>query len=131
MPSITGEEIVYAMRKGTTWGTAVACVAGDGFMATGASLEPENETTVDDSLGQFAPTDAYPGTTKITPSVNGYLRYNDEVVWSMIAAFMGTAGLPVTHTLGTLSKDHVLKVAKNVDGIFFTLAGPRRADSCR
>jgi hypothetical protein len=40
----------------------------------------------------------------------------------MLAAIMGTAGVPVTHAAGTLSKDHVLKVAKNTDGLFFTLA---------
>jgi hypothetical protein len=33
----------------------------------------------------------------------------------------GTAGVPVTHAAGTLSKDHVLKIAKNTDGLFFTL----------
>jgi hypothetical protein len=119
---LNGAEIVYALKKAGTWGTAVAAVAGDGFMGLPASLDPDNELIVDDSLGQFFVTDATPGATKLEPTVSGYLRYNDDVVLSMLAAVMGTAGVPVTHSAGTLSKDHVLKVAKNTDGLFFTLA---------
>lgn len=119
---LNGAEIVYALKKATTWGTAVACGATDGFLGLPASLDASNELIVDDSLGQFFVTDATPGKTKIDPAVNAYLRYNDDVVLSMLAAIMGTAGVPVTHAAGTLSKDHVLKVAKNTDGVFFTLA---------
>lgn len=119
---LTGNEIVYGLKKGTIWGTAVACGATDGFMALPVNMEPDNALIVDDSLGQFFSTDATPGETKLEPTIPGYLRYNDEVVLSMLAAFMGTAGVPATHAAGTLSKDHVLKIAKNVDGLFFTLA---------
>lgn len=119
---LNGAEIVYAIKKATTWGTAVAAVAGDGFMGLPASLDPDNALIVDDSLGQFFVTDATPGQTKLEPSIPGYLRYNDEVVLSMLAACMGVAGVPATHSAGTLSKDHVLKIAKHTDGLFFTLA---------
>jgi len=119
---VTGAEIVYGMRKGAIWGTAVACAAGDGFLGLPWSADPDNSTVVDDSLGQFFATDASPGQTKLEPTVNMYLRYNDEVVLSMLAALFGTAGAPTTHASGTLSKDHLLKIAKQVDGLFFTLA---------
>jgi hypothetical protein len=118
---LNGAEIVYALKKGATWGTAVAAVAGDGFLALPWSADPDNGLVVDDSLGQFFATDATPGQTKLQPSIPAYARYNDEVLFSMLAAVFGTAGVPVLHSGGTLSKDHVLKIAKNTDGLFFTL----------
>lgn len=119
---MTGAEIVYALKKGATWGTAVQVAAGDGFLGLPWSADPDNPTVVDDSLGQFFASDASPGQTKLDASVTAYLRYNDEVLLSMIAALFGTAGVPTTHSAGTLSKDHILKIAKQTDGLFFTLA---------
>lgn len=119
---MTGAEIVYALKKGATWGTAVAAGVGDGFMGLPWAADPDNPTVVDDSLGQFFATDASPGQTKLEATVTAYARYNDEVILSMLAALFGTAGVPVTHAAGTLSKDHVLKIAKQTDGLFFTLA---------
>lgn len=119
---MTGAEIVYGLKKATTWGTALAAAAGDGFLALPWSADPDNGLITDDSLGTFFATSATPGETKLEASVNAYARYNDEVLLSMLAAVFGTAGIPATHAAGTLSKDHVLKIAKNVDGLFFTLA---------
>lgn len=118
---LTGAEIVYGLKKATTWGTAVAAAATDGFMALPWSADPTNDTIVDDSLGVFVPTNATPGQTKLQATVTAYARYNDEVLFSMLAGVFGTAGIPVLHPAGTLSKDHILKIAKNVDGLFFTL----------
>lgn len=120
---MTGAEIVYAVKKATAWGTAVAAGVGDGFLGLPWSADPDNPTVVDDSLGQFFASDASPGQTKLDATVNGYVRYNDEVILSLMAALFGTAGVPVTHAAGTLSKDHVLKIARQTDGLFFTLAG--------
>lgn len=119
---LTGAEIVYALKKGTTWGTAAAAVAGDGFLGLPWSADPDNAVVIDDSLGQFFAIDSSPGATKVDPTVTAYARYNDEVVLSLLAAVFGTAGVPATHAAGTLSKDHTLKIAKAVDGLFFTLA---------
>ncbi len=118
---LTGAEIVYGLKKATIWNTAVAAAAGDGFLALPWSADPTNGLITDDSLGQFFATSATPGQTKIDPTVTAYTRYNDEVLLSMLAALFGTAGTPSTHAAGTLSKDHTLKIAKNVDGLFFTL----------
>jgi hypothetical protein len=118
---LTGEEIVYAWKKGATWGTAAACGVGNGFLGLPISADPDNELVVDDSLGQFFAVDASPGKTSLAPSVPGYLRFNDAVVLTMLAQFFGTAGVPANHAGGTLSKDHVLKMAKQVDGKFGTL----------
>lgn len=119
---LTGAEIIYGLKKATTWGTAVAAAATDGFLALPWSADPTNDTITDDSLGQFVATSATPGQTKLQATVTAYARYNDEVLFSMLAAVYGTAGVPVTHAAGTLSKDHVLKINKSVDGLFFTLA---------
>lgn len=118
---INGAEIIYALKKGTTWGTAAAAAAGDGILGRPWSADPDNGLVVDDSLGLFFATDATPGETKIDPEFTTYCRYNDEVLFSMLAAVFGTAGVPSTHAAGTLSKDHVLKINKSVDGLFFTL----------
>lgn len=117
---ITGEELVYGFKKGTAWGTAVACGAGDGFLGLAANNDPQNDDQVDDSLGQYFAVESTPGETKLDGSIPFYLRYNDKVIWQMIAQFMGTAGVPATHAAGTLSKDHTLKIAKEVDGLFGT-----------
>lgn len=122
MMGLTGAEIVYGLKKGTTWGTAVACVAGDGFLGLPLTADPDSPPTVDDSLGVFCPTNTTPGETKLDVTVPAYARFNDEVLFSMLAGFFGTAGVPVTHAAGTLSKDHVLKIKKDTDGIFFTVA---------
>jgi hypothetical protein len=119
---VTGAEIVYACKKAATWGTAVAAAAGDGIMGLPWSADPDNATIVDDSLGQFFATSSTPGETKLDASFNAYARYNDKVMLTMLAALFGTAGVPATHAGGTLSKDHVLKIAQQTDGLFFTLA---------
>lgn len=116
--AITGEEIVYARKKGVTWGTAAACGVGNGFLGLAVSADPEYSDQIDDSLGQLFAVESSPGETKLDVSIPFYMRYNDAVIWSLIAEFMGTAGVPVTHAAGTLSKDHVLKIAKKTDGLF-------------
>jgi len=118
---LSGAEIVYAFKKGTAWGTAIVAAAGDGILGLPWAADPDNGLVVDDSLGQYFAVSATPGQTKLQPVFNTYARYNDEVFLSMLAAVFGTAGVPATHAAGTLSKDHVLKINKTVDGIFFTL----------
>lgn len=121
--AITGAEVVYACKKANVWNTPVPCGAGDGFRGLPISASPTNELIVDDSLGQLYATDATPGVTKLDVSVPTYARYNDEVILSMLAAVFGTATAPVLHAGGAAAYDHILKIAPNVDGLFFTLAG--------
>jgi hypothetical protein len=119
---MTGEEIVYALKKAATWGTSIAAAAGDGVLGLPWAADPANPTVLDDSLGIFFATSSTPGQTKLDATFNSYARYNDEVLLSFLAAWFGTTGgVPTTHTGGTLSKDHILKINKSLDGIFFTL----------
>jgi len=119
---VNGEEIVYAWKKGTLWGTPVVCGAGDGFLGLAANNDPQNDDQIDDSLGQYFAVESTPGETKLDVGIPFYLRYNDKVIWQMIAQFMGTAGVPGLHAAGAISYDHVLKIAKTVDGKFGTFA---------
>ena len=116
--AITGEEIVYARKKGTVWGTPTVCGVGHGFLGLGVTADPEYNDQVDDSLGQLFAVESSPGDTKLDVSIPFYMRFNDAVIWAMIAEFMGTAGVPVTHAAGTISKDHTLKIAKKTDGLY-------------
>lgn len=120
--AITGAEIVYACKKATQWNTAEQAGAGDGILGLPWSADPDNATVVDDSLGSFFATDATPGQTKLEPTFTAYARYNDAVLLTMLAAFFGAAGAPAAHAGGAASYDHTLKIAKQVDGLFFTLA---------
>lgn len=117
---MNGEEIVYARGKGTVWGTPAVLGVGAGFLGLAAGADPEYNDQVDDSLGQLFAFESTPGSVKLDVSIPFYERFNDVVAWGMVAQFMGTAGVPATHAAGTLSKDHVLKVAKSTVGLFST-----------
>ena len=120
--SISGAEIIYGLKKASTWGSAVACGAGDGVLALPWSADPTNGLIVDDSLGQFFGVNATPGQTKLDVTFPAYFRYNDKLLLTALAAFFGTAGVPAAHAGGAASYDHTLQIARQTDGLFFTLA---------
>lgn len=120
--AITGEEIVYARKKGITWATPAVCGVANGFLGLAVTADPAYDDQIDDSLGQLFAVESSPGSVKLDVSIPFYERFNDAVIWAMIAEFMGTAGVPTLHAAGTLSKDHTLKIAKKTDGLFSTFA---------
>lgn len=117
---MNGEEIVYARKKGTTWSIPAVLGVGNGFLGLAVTADPEYNDQVDDSLGQLFAVESTPGSIKLDTTIPFYERFNDAVIWGMIAEFMGTAGAPTAHAAGTLSKDHVLKLAKSTVGLFST-----------
>ncbi len=119
--SISGAELKYGFKKATVWNTAVALGAGNGFLGLDLSLKADTTNITDDSRGQLFAVDSSAGEVKCEGSVPAYLRYNDATVLSMLAIIMGTAAAPALHAAGTLSYDHILKVALNNDGLFGTL----------
>lgn len=120
MPGVSGSELKYAIKKATTWGTAVACGAGDGFLALPASVRRDAPIEVDDSLGLFWSQSGTPGGVKVEGDIPLYLRYDGCDL--LLSLFMGTAGVPTTHAGGTNSKDYAYTLADLTDGLFATFA---------
>ena len=118
MSGVAGVELIYAAKKAATWGTAVACGALNGFMSRPSGIKESGDVEVDDSLGLYFSGDGTPSAIKCDGDIPAYLRYAGMEL--LLAMAMGTAGVPVTHATGTLSKDYVYKPAKSLDGLFVT-----------
>ncbi len=93
--SASGTELRLAIKKAATWGTAVACGAGDGILFLPGGPKYSRPDNVDDSLGLGFPTDSDRGEIKVEGSRKAYLRYRSADL--PIAMAMGTSGAP---TLG-------------------------------
>ena len=119
----SGAELRYGFKIASVWNTPVVLGAGDGFLGLDLGLKADASTIEDDSRGQLFAVDATATEVKCDGTVPAYLRYNDRKLLSMIAIIMGTAAAPTLHTLGTLSYDHILKVALKNTGLFGTLCG--------
>jgi len=117
-----GAELVYAFKKASAWNTALAAGAGNGFLGLDLSLKADTTNIKDDSRGQLFSVDASAGEVKCDAEVPAYLRYNDASLLTMLAMIMGTSAAPTVHSGGTLSYDHIMKVAANTAGLFGTLA---------
>jgi hypothetical protein len=118
-----GAELRYGFKIGSVWNTPVACGAGDGLLGLDLGLKADTTNIIDDSRGQLFSVDATAGEVKCDGTVPAYLRYNDRKILSMIAIIMGTSAAPSVHAAGTLSYDHIMKVALKNDGLFGTLCG--------
>lgn len=118
MAGAIGVNIGYAIKKASAWGTAVAAGANNGLLLKPTTLKRSADVIIDDSMGTYFTTDGTPGAVKVEGDIPAYLRYDglDE----LIAGFFGTAGVPSTHTAGTLSKDFLYKFNTSLDGIFWT-----------
>lgn len=121
MASVAGVEMKYALKKGSAWGTPVACGAGDGLLLLPTGVKQGDAALeVDDSQGLFWSQDGTPGPIKVDGDLSGYLRYDG--LDRILAAIMGTAGVPSLHAGGAISYDYAYTLASHVDGIFWTFA---------
>jgi hypothetical protein len=118
MGGVAGVELIYAAKKATAWGTAVACGTLNGFLSRPSGIKEASDVEVDDSLGLYFSGDGSPSAIKCDGDIPAYLRYAGMEL--LLAMAMGTAGVPVTHAAGTLSKDYIYKPAKHLDGLFIT-----------
>ena len=116
---VSGTEIKAAFKKAATWGTAVACGAGDGILIQPTSIKKDASPDVDDSLGAFFPKDGLLGAIKVEGEIPCYLRYDSLDV--LIALAMGTAGAPVRQA-ATSAYAFTYKPATGTDGLFGTFA---------
>jgi len=102
MGKAIGVETKLAARLGTTWGTAVACGAGDGILALAHGIKKSRESNLDDSLGNYFAYEAHPGAIKVEGDTPAYMRYDGLDL--LIAAAMGTSGNPAATVVGLASQ---------------------------
>lgn len=125
MSSATGRESEFAVKKATTWKTAVACGAGDGALFLSETVEKKQEIHVDDSLQEW-PVTSDQGAITVDGDIECYARYDDIPQHRMIALACGTAGSPVSAAAGVYTNTYGL--ADTLDGLFATLAFYRVID---
>lgn len=115
-----GFQAITAVKKATTWGTPVACGAGNGLGLT--SLDTPGNTALVDNMqinGTVQPGPKYAGNTAVNVVLKTHLRY--EGYEMLLAMVMGaTGGAPTT--VDTSARQHKLKVLTDLDGLFTTLA---------
>lgn len=119
MPGVAGVELKYALKKGATWGTAVACGANDGLLLLPSGISRSADIEVDDSQGLMWSQDGTPGAVKVEGDLPGYLRFDGCDL--LLALFMGTAGAPVQQA-ATAAYAYTYDLADHVDGLFATFA---------
>lgn len=117
---IQGRQTITAFKKGSAWGTAVACGAGDGIRVMGGEMFRGQPAQLDeDSLGILYPTSCDQGATEAGGPVKGYARYDGFDV--MLAMVMGTASTP-TQLSATSAYSSWFKMKDDISGLFGTLA---------
>jgi len=122
---LTGREAVVALKKATTWGTAVECGASDGILITSESIQQTIEPLVDDSLGAVWPKYSDQGKRDASGPIDAYLRYEGLDV--ALALIMGTAATP-SQQAATSAYVGKLELADNIVGKFATIAQLKKSD---
>lgn len=113
-----GFQGLVMVKKGTTWGTAVAGGAGDGLRVLSLETPGNTELIEDRSIGSVAQLHGYGGNRTVDVTLVTNLRYEGN--GRLIAGVLGTAGVPTT--IDVSAKQHDYKVAEQIDGIFWALA---------
>ena len=119
MARAKGFQGIVGVKKATTWGTAVVPASTDGLYVKSLDtpgnlgLEPIRAIT-----GNVTALPPVPGNKSVSVSLTSDVRY--EGLEPLVAMVMGTAGAP--STVDTSARQHVLKINKQHDGIFATLA---------
>lgn len=116
---ISGREAKMALKKGTTWRTAVAVGAGDGVYIVSESFGDKAPKMLDDdSLGQYDVSEVYRMSEALTgSSFEAYARFQGLDV--ALALVLGTAGTPTDE--GSSVYSNVYYPANNIDDLFATI----------
>jgi hypothetical protein len=118
MPS--GREIKAAAKKGSAWGTEVACGENDGVLLKGDTLKRSIKDYTDDSLGLAFPQERDLGEIDVKGALNAFLRYDSLDL--LIALAMGATGGAPTQQGGTSAYTQKFTLAEDLDGLFATIA---------
>lgn len=120
MTYATGAQTQAAVKKGVSWGTAVACGAGDGILVLPPTLKKERKLYIEDSLGAYFAQEADQGEIKVEGELPAYQRYDGLDL--LIALAMGaTGGAPVQQE-STAAYAQSFKLTGSLEGLFATLA---------
>lgn len=116
---MTGAQQKLAIKKATTWNTAVACGVNDGIMFLNGGVKRDASVEMDDSRGRAFSVDGTVGPVSAPASYNFYLRYAGMEL--IAAAIMGTAGAPVVQG-ATAAYLHSLTWNTDPYGLILTVA---------
>ncbi len=117
--ALTGLKQTLAVKKAASWGTAVACVAGDGIQFLSGQAKRDAPVELDNSRGQAFAVDGTPGAITCSGAYGLPLRYAGADV--LIAMMMGIAGVP-TQQAATTAYANTYKWAPDVYGKMVTIA---------
>jgi len=117
----TGVDLKVGVKKGATWGTAVECGAGDGVQILDDTVVKDQERLMDDSRGEWAPTDSDPGEVVAGGDLPMYLRYDGIINLLLGLACGQTGGAPSIINDGPGYSQTFTPVADTA-GLFATLA---------
>ena len=122
MASITGAQTKAGVKIASTWGTAVACGAGNSFAGEiSPSFNVSELTSRQIGSGAYMLSSATRGSVIPTVSLTADLghRNNCDI---LIAQFMGTSGAPTEVTTGQSDYKHVITFNSTLNSKYVTLA---------
>lgn len=122
MASITGAQTKAGVKIASTWGTAVACGAGNSFAGEiSPSFNVSELTSRQIGSGAYMLSTATRGSVIPTVSVTADLGYRNNCD-VLIAQFMGTSGVPTELTVGESDYKHQVLFNSSLNSNYVTLA---------
>jgi hypothetical protein len=122
MPSISGAQTKAGVKVATTWGTAVACGAGNSFAGEISPAFNASEINARQiGSGAYMLTNVTRGSVIPTVSLTADLGYrnNCDVI---LAQFMGTAAAPTEVTTGQADYKHTVTFNTTLNAKYLTFA---------
>ena len=119
MARAKGFQGLVGRKKASVWGTAVAAGALDGIEVLSVLIDGSTQAIEDLQItGRVTQREATAGVRQVSVALATALRYEGNEF--DVAMLMGTAGVPAT--VDTSARNHLLKIADQIDGIFGTIA---------
>lgn len=123
---ITARDHLMGLAKGTTWGTAVACGAGDGISYKSESISQKTDEHLDEGNGIPFNSEAFLGNIVCNGGIDAIYRF--QSFETAMALLMGTAGIPSKYDPALAAYIHWLAMKSTIEGLFCTLAVPKKSD---
>lgn len=122
MASITGAQTKAGVKIASTWGTAVACGAGNSFAGEiSPTFNVSEITSRQIGSGAYMLSTATRGSVIPTISLTADLGYRNNCD-VLLAQFMGTSGAPTEVTIGQSDYKHTLTFNSTLNAKYVTLA---------